>query len=154
MVNGVYSFQGSGFDMRSSPPLPTSVAGSFETNGEGGIVAWSDWLTLAGVDGPVKRVLPNDLVAAAAVLGNEVTYTVNPDCTMSIDALIQGPAGPLPLRLPGGLADGGSRLMLQLGSPVFIGAWTAIRVAEKPNKKLDDLDSLLKRMAVRLSVVP
>lgn len=157
---GRYAFQGSGFVMTADPPAPTSVAGALVADGAGRIVWWKDWLTLPGAQGPVKRVIPNDLVAAAAAADSALVYTVEADCRMSISGTVAGPNGPLDLNLLGGLADGGAEAFLQSGSPVFIGAWTAKRASsstaagENNSEKADAIKALLDRMAVRLSVLP
>jgi len=157
---GRYAFQGTGFDMRGDSPAPTTVAGALVADGAGRIVFWKDWLTLSGVDGPVKRVIPNDLVAAAAAVGSEMVYKVEADCRMSISGTVANPTGSIDLNLLGGLADGGSEALLQSGSRVFIGAWTAKRAdssaaaAEAGSMQADAIKELLDRMAVRLSVLP
>ncbi len=150
---GKYAFQSSGFDMRQSPPLPTTAAGSFEADGMGGFLAWNDWLTLAGAAGPVKRVIPNDLVAAAAAAGSRLEYEVLPNCQMRIFGTVLNAAGqPIELELLGGLSGAGRKAMLQAGSPVFIGAWTA--ESAEPNRFVARVQSLLNRVATRLSVRP
>ena len=109
---------------------------------------------------PLKRVIPNDLVAAAAAVGSEMAYKVEADCRMSISGTVANPTGSIDLNLLGGLADGGSEALLQSGSPVFIGAWTAKRAdssaaaAEAGSMQADAIKALLDRMAVRLSVLP
>lgn len=149
---GKYAFQARSADMRQSPPAPSTVAGSLESDGMGGIIAWKDWLTLAGDPGPAKRVIPNDLVASAMAAGSRLEYEVLPDCRMRIFGTVMSPNGPLPLDLQGGLSNGGRKAMLQTGSPVFIGAWTAESV--EPDPDVARVRRLLERVARRLSVRP
>ena len=118
----------------------------------GGFIAWKDWLTLAGDPGPVKRVIPNDLVASADSVGSRLEYEVLPNCQMRIFGTVMGGGGPVNLDLLGGLSDGGRKAMLQVGSPVFIGTWTA--ESAEPNRFVARVQSLLGRIARRLSVRP
>lgn len=150
---GKYAFQAIGFDMRAVPPSPITIAGALEADGRGTIVAWGDWLTVAGDPGPVKVVRPNDLVATSAAAGSRVAYEVQSGCQMRITATAVGPSGaPFTVELFGGLADGGRKALMQIGTPVFIGTWTAESAEAEQNGKATR--RLLERVAKRLSINP
>lgn len=149
---GKYAFHADGYDMRATPPSPVSFGGAIEADGKGLITAWNDWVILAGDPGPLRVVVPNDLVASAASVGSQIEYEVTPNCQMRIFGMIMGPAGPFPIELLGGLANGGRKAMLQLGSPVFIGTWTA--ESAEPERNGAATRRLLERVARRLSILP
>lgn len=162
--SGQYAIQVLAFDIASTPAAPRSVAGSITADGEGKIVAEMDWMHRVGPDSPPKLVITNDLVAFAEAAGSEMTYSVEPDCRMTMMADVQTPGGMMPLLFQGALANGGREALLQAGSESLIGTFTAKRTdafdakqderIEAISEQIETIKALLDRMAFRLGIVP
>jgi hypothetical protein len=148
---GRYGFQGIGFDTRSYPATPLAVAGSIVADGEGAITYWSDFAHFGRVEGPPKTTEMNDFVAIAASGGGTVTYSVESDCRMTIVVPLPAPAPTLMIQ--GVLVDGGRTAQLLIGSPAYVGTWTARKADDEPGDDLDYADELLRRIARRLGVL-
>lgn len=142
---GRYGFQGLGFDTRNHPVTLLAVAGSIVADGEGAITFWRDFGHFGRPEGPPKTMEENDFVAIVASGGGEITYSVEPDCRITI--LVPLPAPAPTLRLQGVLVDGGRTAQLLIGSPAYVGTWTAKKT---DNRLADDLGftkDLVKRIA-------
>lgn len=126
---GTYAFQGTGSEVRDpSVPTPIALSGVLQPDGKGGIVFWKNVVSFVPPGGSTKTVIKSDLVDNARQAGSTLRYEVDPDCRMRIHGVLQTPFGPSPLEIEGGLADKGRRALMQLGSPIAIGTWTAERV--------------------------
>ncbi len=99
---------------------PISFAGSLAADGDGKITAWKDWVATAA-DPPVppnfKLVPPlRDIHEQARDLGNEIRYSVEPDCRITISTAVPGPTGIVtPIIRSDALASGGQEALLVNG---------------------------------------
>ena len=141
---GNYAFHGTGQDLRTQPPSPTSLSGTFEPDGTGGFLAWNQSTTIVGAPGPPKMVIQGDQLETARAAGSELRYEVMPNCQMRIFGTILTPFGPIPIEILGALADGGRKALLQTGAPHTIGTGVAERTEPSPMK------TLIERIATRL----
>lgn len=127
---GLYAYALSGSDLRNTPASALSASGAFRADGRGKITMWNDAFAMQIAGMPVKTVVPDvDMVAAAAAAGYEIVYTVAADCRIEIVSVILTPAGPVDLHIRGTLADGGDELLFQTGTPYIIGTGQAKRTA-------------------------
>lgn len=126
---GVYAFQGSGSEVRDpSAPTPIALSGVLRPDGKGGFAYWMNVVSFVPPGGSAKTVIRSDLVDNARQAGSTLRYEVDANCRMRIHGVLQTPFGPSPLEIEGGLSDGGRRALMQLGSPIAIGSWTAEKV--------------------------
>lgn len=126
--SGRYAYNGLGYDLRSVPPTPMALSGVLGADGRGGFLFWDNTVSFLPPQSPAKTVINSDLLDDARAAGSELRYEVLPNCTMRIFGMVRTPFGPVPFELMGGLAEGGRKVLLQLGSPVAIGTWSATAV--------------------------
>lgn len=148
---GRYGFQGIGFNTLNYPATPMALAGSIVSDGNGKITQWDDFAHFGRVEGPPKDTEMNDFVAIAASGGNEVTYSVESDCRMTIVVPLPAPAPTLMIQ--GVLVEGGRTAQLLLGSPAYVGTWTARKADNPLGDDFELAKELLKRLARRQGVL-
>ena len=150
---GRYGFQGIGFDALNNPVTPLSMAGSIVADGEGKLTYWQDFAHFGLIGGPpFKRLEMNDFVTLAQMAGREATYTVFPDCRMTITIPLPSPAPTLELQ--GILVDGGRTARMLIGSPRYVGNWTAYKADGSVEETLAYIKKLLQRVAWRQGILP
>lgn len=117
---GTYGFVSEGSNVTNNTPIV--FAGTLTADGNGKITAWKDWVAVPA-DPPVPpnfKVVPpvRDIHAMARSLGNEILYTVESDCRLSITTVVPGPTGaPTPVVQLGALTSGGQEALLINGAP-------------------------------------
>ncbi len=151
---GRYAFSGDGFDLQGSTPRPITVAGAMYADGAGKITEWKNTLivTFTGQD-PPKIVVPQDFVAGAAAVGSEFTYTVESDCTFTIQGKSFVPVvnGVVDFNFYGGLANGGNQGLTHGGAP-FTNLTITFRRSE-PGEDITNVRTLVRRIAAALGVL-
>lgn len=117
---GTYAFTSSGTNVINDKPI--LFAGILVADGKGRISAWKDWVSLAADPplAPALKIVPplRDILQQAQSLGNEITYSVEPDCRISITTAVPGPAPGIiiPVNHIGALASGGDEVLLINGA--------------------------------------
>ena len=148
------------------PAGPNSIVGFLYSGGEGKITMWKDVNTTLSSDSVFTQSTPRDLVAAAASVGSEIEYTVEPDCRMTITTTIPlAQGGTVPLLLNGALANGGREGWVALESPPTLVLLGTLKRAEAYDKQLEakvdalateliETKELLKQMARVMGLSP
>ncbi|MBI4906611.1 MAG: hypothetical protein HY820_23485 [Acidobacteria bacterium] len=119
---GTYGFTARGTNVTNNTPI--AFAGTLTADGNGKITAWKDWVSVPAdppITPPNFKVVPpvRDIVEQARSLGNEILYTVEADCRMTITTAVPGPAPGIviPVAHVGALVAKGKEAMLINGAP-------------------------------------
>ena len=117
---GTYGFVSEGVNVTDNTSI--AFAGTLTADGNGKITAWKDWVSVPA-NPPVPpnfKVVPpvRDIHEMARSLGNEILYTVESDCRITITTTVPGPMGaPTPVLQVGALTSGGQEALLINGAP-------------------------------------
>jgi hypothetical protein len=149
---GTYAFRASGTNLAAGG-APVHFAGSIEANGMGAIVAWKDWVALPAQDAvpPQFKDVP-PLRDIYELSGQDIRYSVEDDCRIEISAIVEGPLGPVPVRLVGALASAGREALLingSAGSPFL----TTATMKRSDDARIDAIEKALRRIGERFGLL-